>query len=609
MKDIHEILTHFNGVKKTGGSYQCCCPAHDDKSPSLTITQEGGKILMHCHAGCDTSDILQAAGLTWADIGETRTGSAPTIAEQLESFFKKPLAETYDYTDESGHYLYSKARFRDKDSKTIRYFVKDEAQERIKHYSLKNAGVKHTLYNLKALCAAEENTPVFYVEGEKDVNTLRKLGYLATTAGGIKDWKKDYALYFKGRHVVILPDNDKPGLELKDQIIKDLAPVAQSVKWAITSKADKGDVTDYLNEGHTPEELAELIAGAKDANGEAFCTISLSDVEEKTPEWLITGYIPRGQITILAGDGGAGKTSAWCAIAAAVSSGKPSFLEQDIAQAFPARSPEKVFFLSTEDSIEHTLVSKLKKNGADMKNIKTLPISDFDTFSRVKFGSGTLESLIAQERPALMIFDPLQGFLDASVRMAERNAMRSALSSLISYGEKYGTTSLIVAHSNKQSSVYGRRRISDSADIWDIARSVLMLGVTEEDGTRYISQEKSNYAALSQTVLFSIENGEINFKSYTDKRDRDYVLAADYAKFQSPQRSEAKDFILDFLKDGERPVAELDETAEAIGISKATLKRAKTDLNKENRIRLRNTGSGQEKKHYISLTSFQNLSQ
>lgn len=54
--------------------------------------------------------------------------------------------------------------------------------------------------------------------------------------------------------------------------------------------------------------------------------ICMADVEEKEAEWLISGYIPKGNITILAGDGGSGKTTTWCGIAAAVSAGKRVFL-------------------------------------------------------------------------------------------------------------------------------------------------------------------------------------------------------------------------------------------------------------------------------------------
>jgi hypothetical protein len=62
--NIQEYLSHFKGV--TGGNngkFQALCPAHDDNSASLSITDNGNKILIHCHAGCKYHDIITAAGL------------------------------------------------------------------------------------------------------------------------------------------------------------------------------------------------------------------------------------------------------------------------------------------------------------------------------------------------------------------------------------------------------------------------------------------------------------------------------------------------------------------------------------------------------------------
>lgn len=55
--------------------------------------------------------------------------------------------------------------------------------------------------------------------------------------------------------------------------------------------------------------------------------ISLADVQEKETEWLVTGYMPKGQINILAGDGGSGKTTIWCGVAAEISRGGRIFLK------------------------------------------------------------------------------------------------------------------------------------------------------------------------------------------------------------------------------------------------------------------------------------------
>lgn len=335
-------------------------------------------------------------------------------------------------------------------------------------------------------------------------------------------------------------------------------------------------------------------------NSHSLEMVTMDNAEEKNPDWLITDYMPRYQITSLAGDGGSGKTTVWCALAAAVSSGGRAFMVENMVP-FDSFNPEKVMFFSAEDSFEYTLKRRLRKNGAKLENIFSIDIAD-DRFQDIKFNSPFLEQLLAKYRPALCIFDPIQAFVPPDIKMGDRNSMRSCLAPLIGYGEKYGTTFLIVEHANKQSGVWGRKRIADSADIWDISRSVIMAGETNDQGIRYLSHEKSNYGQTGDSILYSIENEVIQFKGYTNKKDKDFVTEVDYTSRQAPQREEAKDFILDFLKDGEKEVSELDEMAFAMSISKNTLGRAKSDLRNEGKIKSWSVGF-KPKKWYMSLTA------
>lgn len=326
--------------------------------------------------------------------------------------------------------------------------------------------------------------------------------------------------------------------------------------------------------------------------------VSMDTVEEKEPEWLVTDYIPRGQITVLAGDGGSGKTTVWCSIAAAVSSGGQCFLNQDNPFAKNC-VPGRVMFFSSEDSAEYTLKGGLRRSGAKLENVLSLDLAD-ERFPEIKFNAPLLEDLIKEHRPELVIFDPLQSYVPPDIQMGQRNAMRACLNPLIGLGEKYGTTFIIIVHTNKQAGLWGRKRIADSADIWDIARSVLIAGEVN-DGLRYISQEKSNYGPLAQTVLFRLDSGKVEFEGYTDKKDKDYVTAA-AATYQAPAREDAKAFILDYLKDGEKETADLDGMMKAMGISKGTLERAKAELKKDGQIVYFSRGF-KPKVHYCKLTN------
>jgi hypothetical protein len=64
------IITLLDGVRDNGrGNYMARCPAHDDRSPSLSIKQcDDGRNLLHCFAGCDVEDVCSALGLTLADL-------------------------------------------------------------------------------------------------------------------------------------------------------------------------------------------------------------------------------------------------------------------------------------------------------------------------------------------------------------------------------------------------------------------------------------------------------------------------------------------------------------------------------------------------------------
>ncbi len=335
--------------------------------------------------------------------------------------------------------------------------------------------------------------------------------------------------------------------------------------------------------------------------------VSMDKASEKEPEWLVSGYIPRYQITTLAGDGGSGKTTAWCSLVADISSGRRTFLENFIPDGIDHGTPQKVLFFSAEDSFEYVLKRRLRKNGANLENIYSIDVAD-ERFKDVKFNSSFLEQLLDKYRPALCVFDPIQAFVPPDIRMGDRNAMRSCISPLIGHGEKYGVTFLVIAHANKQSGVWGRKRIADSADIWDISRSVIMAGETNEPGIRYLSHEKSNYGQTRPTVLYAIDDEVVCFKGYAKKKDKDFITEIDYNSRQKPQRDEAKEFILDFLADGEKEVSELDEMAKVMSIAESTLKRAKSELKRDGKIKTWSRGF-KPKKYFMSLTECEHMAE
>lgn len=327
--------------------------------------------------------------------------------------------------------------------------------------------------------------------------------------------------------------------------------------------------------------------------------VTLDDVEPKSIEWLIPQWIPKGKICLLGGDGGLGKTIVWCHIIACLSADKPCFFEDPTF--YTSRGEKKCLILSSEDELDLVLAERLKANGANMKNIKSVPYTD-PNFSFLKFNSELLKNLILEYKPDIVVFDPLQSFVPPLVNMGYRNQMRDVLGPLVALGTETGTSMLITMHTNKRTDTTGRGRFADSSDIYDIARSAFLLGRSKQ-GSLYLDHAKSNYAPMNQTVLFEIDKLVPRFIGSTDKKDYDFVTERKLQK-SAPAKDEAKQLIVDILKDqGEIEIKDLMNQLEEAGISKATSRRAKDELSSAQVLICKNESQGDKKgvKRFISL--------
>ena len=592
---FEEVLSHFQVKMKTGDGYQCICPAHSDNKASLHISRGKGKTLVHCFTGCNTENVLAKVGLEMEDLFDEPLKSGDRWMNNVEKYEKRQIESVYEYKDLSGNYAFTRLRLSGKEFKYGR-MEGDRFRYGLNGKRRKDIPAVYCDSFSKLKKAISDGTRVFYCEGEKDVNTLNSRGLIGVTCGASGDWNPACAKLFEGADVVVLADNDEPGKASARAIEKDLRKVSKSVKVVVpTPDIEKGDISD-LFETHSVEDLEKLIENTRTET--KIRALSMCDVEEEPVEWLVPNYIPSGQISLLVGDGGQGKTSIWCDLVAGITSGRNTILDAD--NPFDdKREGRRCMFFSSEDSVPKVLKRRLRKAGADESKVLFVDLTDKD-FDLIKFDAPELEELIAENRPALCIFDPLQSFIPATVQMGSRNAMRQCMSPLIALGEKYGTSFLIVMHTNKKLGVSGRTRCADSADIWDIARSVLIVGYTGEGDIHYLSHEKSNYAQPEETILYSIDDGRVVFNGTSEKKDRDYVAENSQVSRTAPARDEAKEIILNILSDGEaHRVTDLDNTVKSSGVSFITLKRAKSELKKEGKIRYTAEGFGNTKTFYV----------
>lgn len=345
---------------------------------------------------------------------------------------------------------------------------------------------------------------------------------------------------------------------------------------------------------------------------------TMDTVPEEEAQWLVPGYIPQGQITLLAADGGVGKTSFWCQLLAALSTGRATLLEEvspkwdsdslsekadTPAETLSAKqdTPHKErwgAFFSTEDSVRKKLKKKLRLAGAKMMNLITLESSSA-ALLELRLGSPELSDFIHSYRPALCVLDPIQGFLPHGVNMAARNEIRECLAPLMALGEQVGTAFLLVCHTNKRAGAWGRTRLADSADLWDAARSVLMMG-DAGDGRRYLSQEKNNYGPLQPTRLYTFsDSGLLVPAGLTQKRDKEFQLQAQPPA--APKREGCKAFLLQKLEEngGSLPAKELEELAREEGYTKTTVRHSKGELKDSGFLRFRQECVGREKRWWV----------
>jgi putative DNA primase/helicase len=222
-------------ARHSGTGWMAKCPAHDDNNPSLSIREVDGKVLLHCHAGCGQRAVIEA--LKAKDLWPERPQKP-----------RRQIATTYDYTDEAGHQLYQVVRTQPKG-----FFQRRPDGE---GGWINKKSKRQVLYHLREVLDAPI---VFVVEGEKDADTLRDYGFVATTnAGGAEaPWLSEFTETLARREVIIIPDNDKPGRERAARIARAL--FGRVRRLVILELEAAKDVTEWFEKGHSELELIGLV--------------------------------------------------------------------------------------------------------------------------------------------------------------------------------------------------------------------------------------------------------------------------------------------------------------------------------------------------------------
>jgi hypothetical protein len=342
---------------------------------------------------------------------------------------------------------------------------------------------------------------------------------------------------------------------------------------------EKGDISDWLAAGGTREELLELAAEApewepKDGKSKPV-VVRLADVEAEEVCWLWEPYIPRGKLTILEGDPGIGKTFLALQVTAIVSCGDP-FPGADGAPR-DTREPENVIYLTAEDGLGDTLRPRLDRAGADVSRVYALTakVDEEGKHEAVTLRDiEVLDAAIKRLKPALVVIDPLQAYLGASVDMHRANEVRPVLSGLAHLAEKYKCAVLCIRHLGKSQQDRAIYRGLGSIDFAAAARSILLVGQHPDDERkRVVAQSKNSLATKGESIAFELGEDGFFWCGVSDVT-AEALLAAPKSEEEKSAVEEAADFLREALADSPRPAKEVIKEAGSMGISEKSLRRA-----------------------------------
>ena len=540
--DAETIARDLGRARRSGsGSWTCCCPAHDDREPSLSVTDTGdSKVLVHCHAGCDQDAVIKAlrdrglwpdsttrdhtkrdkgldpAGIGWTPILPVPHG-APKPRFDHPKLGKRSLK--WEYRDEDDELLGYMHRFETPDGgKTFRPLTYCENQNGERKWRQQGFSKPLPLYGLQRL-AAQPGAPVVIAEGEKAADCagqlLMQMVAVSWPHGAKSVAEVDWGP-LAGRQVYVWPDADDEGHRAGQEIARRCLEAGAASIHVIRPPSGvpkSWDAADALSEDYPAEKISMLISEAETATlgreihpgqGINLAHWRADRFNGPPPErqWLVRGVLPLATPTMLAATGGTGKSMLMLKLALEVSTGELTDRQHDhpdlILGGEVSCHGSAVLITAEDDKGEvHRRLHALDPDGIRLHNpvrlvvvplpnaggILTLLRGGFDSPQITDEYEALYKQLTAIRDLRLIVFDPLQAFVgaDANKDPAAGQYFCTLLGQLAA---DTGATVVVTHHFRKQGKIRGpadaREAVRGTTALIDGMRCVYALWPTEE---------------------------------------------------------------------------------------------------------------------------------
>jgi hypothetical protein len=346
---------------------------------------------------------------------------------------------------------------------------------------------------------------IFVCEGEKATEAARKIGLLATTSahGSAAADKSDWTP---------LAGRDAPGAKYAQDVTRlllKLSPPARVKIVELPGLPDGGDIVEYIEAGGTSEQIKSLVAAAKEVEASDVLggpvTRKLSTVKREPVRWFWRGKIPRGKVTVVAGDGGLGKSFVTIDLGARATTNRPGpdraelaagsivmvNLEDDAADTIGPR-----FDAAGGDSSKVVIFDVIRRIGENGKPIeRTFTLADIDDLRKAIDRAGDCVAAFV---------DPVGAVMGTADSYKESD-VRALMAPLAKLAAERNVAIVLVMHVNRRVGAPASARLMGSAGFGNAARSVWFV-VKDPDNPerRLLLPAKSNIGRDRTGLAFTI---------------------------------------------------------------------------------------------------------